>query len=84
MFAATGAADANIGIMAVIAITTVANSGAGQHTPALRATPLERGFPLGLAVCDPRLRGVPDLSAVGLAEAEGRGVSLCFAGRKSG
>jgi len=45
------------------------------HIPSLRATPLQRGPKSTLTRdCDPLWRGVPALSAVALAKAEGRGV----------
>ncbi len=50
-------------------------SGRPEHTPALRATPLGRGErKIAGGLESPLKRGVPDLSAVALAKAEGRGV----------
>ncbi len=46
----------------------------GAHTPSLRATPLARGDLNLRQLKSPLARGVPDVSAVGSAKAEGRGV----------
>ena len=54
----------------------------GVHTPSLRATPLARGDLNLWQPKSPLARGVPDVSAVGSAKAEGRGVLVWLQARE--